>query len=90
MVSFETNPYPHNAIKTICRERRKDGSCVSVISFNPSPRFLLFPLFEKGLSKKGEGRSSVSDFILKGAALYAERFVYHSKVLCISTENVKG
>ena len=54
------------------------------------PRFLLFPLFEKGLSKKGEDRSGVSDFILKGAALYAERFVHHSKVLCISTENVKG
>ena len=23
MVSFETNPYPHNAIKTICREKKK-------------------------------------------------------------------
>ena len=22
MVSFETNPYPHNAIKTICRESK--------------------------------------------------------------------
>ena len=54
------------------------------------PRFLLFPLFEKGLSKKGEDRSGVSDFILKGAALYAERFVHHSKVLCISTENADG
>lgn len=35
-------------------------------------------------------RSDVLDFILKGSALYAERFVHHSKVLCISTENVKG
>ena len=39
------------------------------------PRFLLFPLLEKGLSKKGKDRSDVSDFILKGATYYAERFV---------------
>lgn len=54
------------------------------------PRFFLFPLLEKGLSKKGKDRSDVSYFILKGAAFYAERFVHHSKVLCISTENMKG
>ena len=29
------------------------------------PCFLLFPLLEKGLSKKGKDRSDVSDFILK-------------------------
>ena len=72
-------------------QRRKDGSCVSVISFNPSSSFPSFPFVWKGaIEKKGEDRSGVSDFILKGAALYAERFVHHSKVLCISTENVKG
>ena len=54
------------------------------------PRFFLFPLLEKGLSKKRKDRPGVSYFILKGAAFYAERFVHHSKVLCISTENVKG
>ena len=45
---------------------------------------------KRGYRKKGEDRSGVSDFILKGAALYAERFVHHSKVLCISTENTKS
>lgn len=54
------------------------------------PRFLLFPLLEKGLSKKGKDWPGVLYFILKGVAFYAERFVPHSKVLCISTENVKG
>ena len=39
------------------------------------PCFLLFPLLEKGLSKKGKDRSDVSDFIL----IYAERFVHHYK-----------
>ena len=39
------------------------------------PHFFLFPLIEKGLSKKGKDRSDVSDFILKGVAFYAERFV---------------
>ena len=43
------------------------------------PCFLLFPLLEKGLSKKGKDRSDVSDFILKWAAFYAERFVHHYK-----------
>ena len=71
------------------KEEKTGLVCQSSASIR-HPRFLLFPLFEKGLSKKGEDRSGVSDFILKGAALYAERFVYHSKVLCISTENVKG
>lgn len=80
MVSFETNPYPHNAIKTICREKKKRWVlCVShqlqsviLVSF-------FFPLLEKGLSKKGKDWSGVSDFILKGASLYAERFVHHYK-----------
>ena len=90
MVSFETNPYPHNAIKTICRERRKDGSCVSVISFNLSSSFPSFPFAWKGAIEKRKDRSDVSDFIFKGAAFYAERFVHLSIVLCISTENVKG
>ena len=105
MVSFKTNPYPHNAIKTICceskcksraelaklawaimprcsfclfKEEKMGLVCQSSASIR-HPRFLLFPLFEKGLSKKGEDRSGVSDFILKGAALYAERFVHHYK-----------
>lgn len=43
------------------------------------PRFLLFPLLEKGLSKKGKDWPGVLYFILKGAAFYAERFVHHYK-----------
>ena len=43
MVSFETNPYLLSAIKTFCRERRKDGAEVSKINFNPSSSFLSFP-----------------------------------------------
>ena len=53
------------------------------------PRFLLFPLLEKGLSKKGKDRSDVSDFILKGAAFYAERFVHHRGGAC-RREAAKG
>ena len=71
------------------KEEKMGLRCRSSTSIR-HPRFLLFPLLEKGLSKKGKDRSDVSDFILKGAAFYAERFVHHSKVLCISTENVKG
>ena len=72
-------------------QRRKDGSCVSVISNQSVILVSFFSLcLKRGYRKKGEDRSGVSDFILKGAALYAERFVHHSKVLCISTENVKG
>lgn len=80
MVSFETNPYPHNTIKTIsvkananreqnlpsllgqlCRDaalliqRRKDGSCVSDISFNPSSSFPSFSLcLKRDYRKKGK------------------------------------
>lgn len=71
------------------KEEKMGLRCQSSASIR-HPRFLLFPLLEKGLSKKGKDRSDVSYFILKGAAFYAERFVHHSKVLCISTENVKG
>lgn len=54
MVSFETNPYPHNAIKTICREKKKRWVlCVShqlqsviLVSF--------FPFAWKGTIEKRE------------------------------------
>lgn len=71
-------------------KEEKMGLRCRILTSIRHPRFFLFPLLEKGLSKKGKDRSDVSYFILKGAAFYAERFVHHSKVLCISTENVKG
>ena len=52
--------------------------CQSSVSIR-HPRFLLFPLLEKGLSKKRKDWPGVSYFILKGAAFYAERFVHHYK-----------
>lgn len=71
-------------------KEEKMGLRCRILTSIRHPRFFLFPLLEKGLSKKGKDRSDVSYFILKGAAFYAERFVHHSKVLYISTENVKG
>lgn len=56
------------------KEEKMGLRCQSSASIR-HPRFLLFPLLEKGLSKKGKDWPGVSDFILKGAALYAERFV---------------
>ena len=79
MVSFETNPYLLSAIKTFCRERRKDVAEVSNINFNPLSSFPSFPFAWKGTIEKMKDRSDVLDFILKGAALYAERFVHHYK-----------
>ena len=56
------------------KEEKMGLRCQSSASIR-HPRFLLFPLLEKGLSKKGKDKSDVSDFILKGTAFYAERFV---------------
>ena len=52
--------------------------CQSSVSIR-HPRFLLFPLLEKGLSKKGKDWPGVSYFILKGVAFYPEWFVHHYK-----------
>lgn len=60
-------------------QRRKDGSCVPVISFNPSSSFPSFPFAWKGAIEKRKDKSDVSDFILKGAAFYAEQFAHHYK-----------
>ena len=70
------------------KEEKVGLRCQSSASIR-HPRFLLFPLLEKGLSKKGKDRSDVSDFILKGAALYAERFVHHRGGAC-RREAAKG
>lgn len=66
-------------LRLFASKRRKDGSCGSVISFNPSSSFPSFPFAWKGTIEKRERLPGVSDFLLKGAALYAERFVHHYK-----------
>ena len=66
-------------LRLFASKRRKDGSCGSVISFNPSSSFPSFPFAWKGTIEKRERLPGVSDFLMKGAALYAERFVHHYK-----------
>ena len=50
--------------KKAVKEEKTGLVCQSSASIR-HPRFLLFPLLEKGLSKKGKDRSDVSYFILK-------------------------
>lgn len=91
MVSFETNPYPHNAIKTICREKKNRwvlwGShqiqSVILVSF--------FSLcLKRDYRKKGKiGLVYRTSSWRELLSTLNDSFTI-TKVLCISTENVKG